>query len=370
MNTKNLLLFNLRTDADDSILGFTTDWINALSTQFNKIIVITMFAGRIAVPNNVEVYSVGREKGYSEIHRFFLFYVNLLRILRKNRIDACFAHMIPLFAVMAWPILRIKRIPILLWYAHKSVTTLLRISTFMVDRVVASTKSGFNINTSKLFIIGQGIDTNRFQKDRKLHNTDRAFTIIVVGRISPVKRIEILIHALKKMNSYYEKPKISTYIIGGPMSSSDEKYENNLKKMINQFDLADQITFVGPKKHFQVHEYYQKADCYVNSGDTDSVDKTVLEAMSCEIPIITSNIAFYDILDSELAKKWIIPKNDVNELFKKLALLINMSSSERDLLGESLRQIVLQNHSLASLSEKIKTHIYDFIESSLISGDN
>jgi len=28
---KNLLLFNLKTDADDDILGFTTDWINALA---------------------------------------------------------------------------------------------------------------------------------------------------------------------------------------------------------------------------------------------------------------------------------------------------------------------------------------------------
>ena len=59
-----LLLFNLATDADDPVLGFSTRWIRALAKHLEFINVITMRAGRIEVPANVRVHSVGKEKGY------------------------------------------------------------------------------------------------------------------------------------------------------------------------------------------------------------------------------------------------------------------------------------------------------------------
>src|SRR4051812_22253590 len=49
----NLLIFNLKTDADDDVLGFTTGWINALSFHFEKVFVLTMQSGRLALRENV-----------------------------------------------------------------------------------------------------------------------------------------------------------------------------------------------------------------------------------------------------------------------------------------------------------------------------
>src|SRR5438270_12504303 len=121
-----LLLFNLATDADDPILGFTTRWICALAEQVEFVRVITMRAGRLEVPGNVRVYSVGKEKGYSEPRRVVEFYRILARILRQHNIDVCFSHMIPLFTVLGGPILKAKRIPIVTWYAHPKVTRILK----------------------------------------------------------------------------------------------------------------------------------------------------------------------------------------------------------------------------------------------------
>ena len=69
-----LLLFNLATDADDVALGFAISWITELSKHVKAIDVITMRVGRYALPENVCVYSVGKEKGYSEPRRFIEFY--------------------------------------------------------------------------------------------------------------------------------------------------------------------------------------------------------------------------------------------------------------------------------------------------------
>ena len=109
-----LLIFNLVTDMDDPVLGFTTTWINALAARCEAVDVITMKMGRLAVASNVRVYSVGKERDYSEPRRAVEFYRILFGLLRQHHYDACFAHMMQLFAVMAAPLLKLHRVPITL----------------------------------------------------------------------------------------------------------------------------------------------------------------------------------------------------------------------------------------------------------------
>src|SRR5918999_2285075 len=111
-NSLRVMLFNLATDADDPILGFTTRWIRALAAKVHSVQVITMRAGRVEVPENVQVHSVGKERGYTEPRRAVEFYRLLVNVLTSGSVDVCFAHMMPLFAIMAAPVLKIRGIPI------------------------------------------------------------------------------------------------------------------------------------------------------------------------------------------------------------------------------------------------------------------
>ena len=125
----NLLLFNLRVDRDDTALGFTCDWINELAQHFDRVTVVTMYRGAAAVCENVEVLSAGLENGWSKPRRVVEFYRQLMIALRRRRQDVCFAHMNPLFLVLAGPILRLYRIPAILWYAHNHRSRLLPASS-------------------------------------------------------------------------------------------------------------------------------------------------------------------------------------------------------------------------------------------------
>ena len=57
-----ILWFNLAMDAEDPILGFATYWVRAMASRVEVIHVISMRAGRGEVPDNVRVYSVGKER--------------------------------------------------------------------------------------------------------------------------------------------------------------------------------------------------------------------------------------------------------------------------------------------------------------------
>lgn len=348
----NLLIFNLKTDADDSVLGFTTDWINAIAERCDRTIVITMMTGRLAVADNVQVFSVGKEKGYSERRRLWEFYRLLWQVLQTEQIDACFAHMMPLFAILGWPLLKLKQIPIVLWYAHRQVTLKLRLATALVDRVVASSASGFRIRTHKFRSIGQGIDTDRFcPPEQTVALADKSL-ILTVGRLSPIKRLEVLIEAVALLPEAL-RSQVELRYVGDPLGENGQQYAQQLHAKVATLGLTAQTRFEPAHPFHQVQRVYQQADIFVNSSDTDSMDKTVLEAMSCGVPVVTSNAAFRDVFSPELAADWLISKNDPALLAQRLTTLLKMGPTAKHALGLQLRALVKRRHSLPALVNRL-----------------
>ncbi len=348
----NLLLFNLKTDADDHVLGFTTQWINELARHYAQVFVVTMTAGRIAVAPNVTVFSVGRERGYSEPRRLFRFYALVNRILSAHRIDACFAHMMPLFAVMAWPLLRLRRIPVVLWYAHGHASMLVRIAEKLVDRVVASSRGGFPVSTPKLRVVGQSVDIDRFTPGERA--SDGAYTLLTIGRISRVKRLDVVIRAAAALPATLRDGRqLEVRLIGNPLTSADQVYEGELRNLAQELGIAGRVRFEPAIPFSEVHVAYRSADIFVNSSETNSVDKTVLEAMSCGALVITSNIAFREILPPELAAICVIPGGDAGALAAAVQRLLALDAAQSAALSQRLRTLVERDHSMSAFTARL-----------------
>lgn len=347
---KNLLLFNLRTDADDDVLGFTTAWINALAVHFETVSVITMSAGRLELAPNVTVHSLGREHGYSEARRAVRFYVFLWRILRERRIHACFAHMSPLFAVMGWPLLTLWRVPIVLWYAHGTIGCMLKLAVHCVRVVVSASRDSCRITSPKLRVIGHGIDTAIFSP-APLPTPPRPFTLVVVGRLSRIKRLDLVIEAVAIARRQIRDLRL--VIIGGAASDADLPVITALKQQVERLDLGQTVQFVGPKPFREIARFYRTADAYANTSETRSVDKAALEAMAVGLPVLISNPAFTEILDKDLAAESVVPHDDPTALADGLCRLAAMSADERRSRGLRGRVIVEAHHGLRRLAGTI-----------------
>lgn len=352
MNRINhLLIFNLATDANDPMLGFTTTWINALADYCAAIDVVTMTAGRLSLKPNVRVFSVGKEKGYSEPRRALEFYRILVQLLAESRYDACFAHMMPLFAVMGAPLLKAHRVPITLWYTHKSVTRTLRLAEKLVNHVVTASPESFRIPSSKVVITGHGIDTDLFSPTAAMRDPDAPFTIVSVGRIAPVKRIEVLIEAARILRD--ENPDLNFRIrIVGEASPSEQDYARQLRASVTRNKLDSIVDLSGGILYEQVADAYRCAKAMVNTSHTGSIDKAVLEAMACGLPVITSNEAYRAIL-APWAEVLFAADDSPEMLARLLRGLMALPAEERRLLGLQLRQIVIDQHSLDHLIEQL-----------------
>lgn len=348
----SLLVFNLKTDADDQALGFTTAWLTELARHYARIDVITMATGRIALPDNVYVRSVGKEKGYGEPRRVWEFYRHLGAVLDEVDIEACFAHMIPHFAILARPLLRRRRIPIVLWYAHGATPWNLRASLPMVDLVATSSPGGFRIESDKVRILGQGIDSDRFRPVDGYASPDR-FTALFVGRIGPVKRIDVALETLARLRELQPCRDPVLRVVGSPITPADRIYLDHLRRVAIEMGIQPHVVFETGHPYHAIHEVYRAAHAFINPGETGSVDKAGLEAMSSALPIVTSNEAFRDVLGPELARRWVVPRRSPGIFAERLEEIAEMSAFERRSLGERLRGIVIRDHGLPRFVDRL-----------------
>jgi glycosyltransferase involved in cell wall biosynthesis len=345
-----LLLFNLVMDADDPVLGFATRWVQALANHVERVHVLTMRAERVAVPGNVRVHSVGKERGYSEGRRAFEFYRCLLGILRRDRIDVCFSHMIPIFTVLAAPVLGWKRIPILTWYAHPSRSWQLRLAHRVSDRVVTSVRTAYPYKDDKLTVIGQGIDVGAFCPAGRVLPDDPP-VILCAGRLSPVKDHPTLLRAAALLRDRMERP-FRVVIVGGPTGPRDEGYMQSLRRLVSELRLEDIVRFEGPVTMGGLPSWYRRATVHVNMTPTGFGDKVALEAMACGTPTLVANVGFKETL-GQWAEMLVFPYGDEAALAEKLEKLVRLPVAERNAMGLSLRERVVAMHSLDGLAQRL-----------------
>lgn len=349
----NLLLFNLATDANDPVLGFTTVWIRALAKHFNSIYVITMRQGQLDLPDNVYVYSVGKEKGYSEPRRAIEFYRHLIRILLKHHIDVCFAHMMPLFAVMGAPLLKIKHIPIILWYAHGHVPLMLKLAEKFVNKIVTSTTECCRLKSKKIKVIGHGINVAQFHySGKKSFFLSKYIELLYVGRISPVKKIEVLIDALAMLIKRNPEINFNFKIVGPILDEKSQKYKEYLCEKIQKLCIQHLITFTGGVSYMKVAEFYCNSHFILNSTQPGGMDKTLLEGICAGAIPVTSNIAYKDGL-SGIYPKLYVNENTSHAFCECIEDILKLDRTKIEEIISKCQDWVLQSHSLDSLVTKL-----------------
>ena len=355
----NLLVFNLATDAHDPILGFTTLWLNKLAEKVSRIHVITMRSGVLKLRENITVYSLGKEWGYSEPRRAMRFYRFLYQILRSQSIDLCFSHMTPIFTNLAAPILNVLGIPIVTWYAHPSLTNNLKLAHHFSTRMVTSIPTAYPYRPDKLVVVGQGIDTDLFAPlSNRLTNqviandvSEKYSLILAVGRLSPVKDYGTLISAVGHLISQTSH-QVKLLIVGNPTNAQDEIYVQSLYTQVQQLNLASVVTFQPAVSMYELPEIYRCCTVYVNLTPTGFGDKVALEAMACGKVCLAANTGFRETLGI-YAEQLLFTHANPQDLAQKLVAILSLEEKQRQIMGDYLRQQIIKYHSLDRLIQNL-----------------
>ncbi len=304
-----------------------------------------MRAGRLAVAPNVTVYSVGKERGASEPRRLVEFYRLLRRLRGERAYTACFAHMMPLFALMGAPLLRDT--PIILWYTHRQSHLILRLATRVSTRVVTAGRDSFPIATDKLLVLGHGVDTDFFTPMevgagfKPAPTSDSAY-VVHVARLMPIKHQATLIRALPIASNAH------AVFVGDVPPETDTRYRDDLLALARDLDVADRVTFAGNQPREGVRNWLREAAVAVNLSPAGLFDKAALEGMAVGVPTILNSAAFDDLLGGD-ERLHVSSPDDHVALAAHLRDLLALSVVDRQAIGAALRQRVIAAHSLDGL---------------------
>lgn len=335
-----LLILTQKVDQKDPILGFFHRWIIEFAKHCEKITIICLQKGNFNLPDNVRVFSLGKEDGVSRLKYLWRFYKYIWR-LRFNY-DEVFVHMNPEYVILGGVLWRMWGKKISLWYIHKKVNFKLKLAEKITNKIFTIKQDFFKLSSRKFEYIGHGIDVEKFKKNTRIRKIENS--ILFVGRISSVKRLEILIEALKKID---EKKNKFVLNLVGEAGLQDEGYYKKIKILAKELEGRCEINFLGNIVNDQMPQVYNQNELLVNLTPVGSFDKVVLEAMSCETLVLVANQSFGGVVPK------IFIFQNVNDLVFKLKNIFNLSKLERGEYGRQLRNSVVEKHNLEKLIEQI-----------------
>lgn len=344
-----LLMTTQVIDPDHPILGFSHTWASKLAERVEKLYIVALSVGKHSLPENVKVYSLGREHGVNKIGKFFLFQRYVAPLILGRKVDGVFVQQTEINAILAAPYAKLMGTPIIIFKAHsKSLRTSLKIANILIDRALTSTEVAYPLDTPKKMVTGQGIDTDFFSPspDKKENNPRR---VIAVGRLSPIKNYELQIEAINILVNQRGRKNISYHIYGAP---DPESYEKKMFEMVREYGITGYVHFEGATDFRNMPEIYKSCDVLIHSCDTESLDKVVLEAMACSKLAITSIQSYRSEL-KEYSDLLISRPNDAVDLADKIEGILSLPKNEYDKLGNNLRGIVIRHHNIDHFADQV-----------------
>jgi glycosyltransferase involved in cell wall biosynthesis len=141
----------------------------------------------------------------------------------------------------------------------------------------------------KIDIVPNGIDLAQYENlpkrgsfKQKHGLSEKNQVILFLGRVHQRKGIDLLISAFAGLTKEFNNARL---VIAGP----DDGYLPTLKSLTRQLGLDDRVLFVGGLYGEDKLAAYVDADVYALTSSNEVFGVTILEAMSCGIPVVVSD---------------------------------------------------------------------------------
>ena len=219
---------------------------------------------------------------------------------------------------------------------------LIRLTFHKADKCISNSKyisSKYNKIYNLQFKTIHPPSFKEISKLKKKKNDKKNVSIGIVSRLSREKKIDKLINVLSEINE-----KISLKIIGdGP----DKK---KLIKLCKKLNMSKKIRFLGSRNPEKIKLLMNDFDYFINISDFEGFPNSVVEALSCKVPVIASQ-SFGGIND-------ILKNNNYGFIFKNTnELKIALKNLVQNKLSFNFKKNILHKH-LNNFSEKKNTENY------------
>jgi len=202
----------------------------------------------------------------------------------------------------------------------------------------------------KIEVIPNGVDVNKFQS-RKTFNDD--YTIFFLSLLDEFHRYKGLDYLLKSLQIVKKEIPNFKLVVGGKGVLVDY-----YKKMAASMGLVDNVEFTGFISDDEIVGYYNQANVFVlpsTSSLQEGFGIVALEALACQIPVITTDIV--GVAEDLVAVNGglVVPPKDVVKLAEAIIIIFKDRELQKE-MGKRGRKLVMEKYtwkSVASNMEKL-----------------
>ena len=201
-----------------------------------------------------------------------------------------------------------------------------------------------------MHFLGHGINFFQFER-RKTPPPSKPFRILHVGRITPIKNLDILIEAAHIIKNT-ENESFEIKLLGPTATAGDGVHKKELEKFIAEYGLQNEIKFLGRVPFPHALTDYHMADISVNLTPTGGMDKAVLESIASGTIALSANKAFRELF-GKYTPVLLYNERDPKDTAEKIQNIMNMHPSERKKIEDYVYERAQKHFNLDTLIKRI-----------------
>ncbi len=149
----------------------------------------------------------------------------------------------------------------------------------------------YDADPDRIEIVPPGVDQAFFSPGNQAGArwalaADDAPLLLFVGRIQPLKGVDVAVRALAKL----QRTDAKLWIVGGASGQAGDDEVERVKALIDELGLTERVVFVPPQPHHLLSTYYRAADVCLVPSRSESFGLVALEAAACGIPVVASAV--------------------------------------------------------------------------------
>ena len=189
---------------------------------------------------------------------------------------------------------------------------------------------------NRIEVIRCGIDIDKFKPEKKI-KADGIIQLLTVARLVEKKGIAYLIKAIPRVIK--EVPNCELTIIG-----SGPRYDD-LQHLMHDLELEGYVQFKGDVSDSALMQYYNGADMFIlpcivaETGDRDGIPVGMMEAMTMELPVISTTVSGIPELVEAGASGILLPPRDEKAIADAIIALCKDSESRVAMGKEGRKKI-------------------------------
>ena len=241
-----------------------------------------------------------------------------------------------------------------LWYSFLKMQKQVAPKLQNIITVSQSSKKGiieeFNCKKNNILVINNGLDTEEFSPiEESVRDLNRLIT--TASADVPLKGLDYSLKALKILKK--DNPNIHLIVIGSP------KKGGHTERLIKELNIQDNVFF---KKHIskeEIRKLYSTSSVAIVSSLYEGFGYPVIEAMSCEVPIIATNVSAIP----ELVGKYgvLIDPKDENLLSHKIKNILSNYDEHKKTAIQG-RQHIIKTFNWSKITNEYEKTIFKVIE--------